>query len=48
MTIITLVMANNWLGREAELAEWDDINYISYSAYYNEETNRTVINYKTR
>lgn len=47
MTIETIIMKNNWLGREAELATWEGIkNYFSFSSIYREEENKTIISFK--
>ena len=43
--IDTLIMNNNWLGKEASLAEEFKIKYQQFSSYYNEEKNETVIDY---
>ena len=42
--IDTLIMNNNWLGKEASLAETFEIKYQQYSSYYNEEKIFTLNN----
>lgn len=46
--IETIVMSNNWIGKEAELADTFGIKYGEIKSSYNEETNNTVINYIRR
>ena len=43
--IETVVMINNWLGREKGIAETFEIPYQTYTSCYNEETNHTIIDY---
>lgn len=43
--IETLVMHNNYLGKEASLAETFEIKYHEFVSAYDEATNSTTIHY---
>ena len=43
--IETVVMTNNYLGKEASLAETFEIEYQQFISAYDEETNSTTIHY---
>ena len=43
--IETIVMTNNYLGKEATLAATFDIQYQQFISAYDEETNSTIIHY---
>lgn len=44
---IQLVMKGNFLGRESDIAEWQDIDFISYQSEFIEWDNSTLIIYET-
>ena len=43
--IDTIVMTNNYLGKESALAAAFEINYQQFVSAYDEETNSTTIHY---
>ena len=43
--IETIVMTNNYLGKEATLAAVFEIKYLQFVSAYDEETNSTTIHY---
>ena len=46
--IETIVMGNNWIGKEAELATTFNLDYNEIKSSYNHETNATTIHYIKR